>query len=105
MTPAQAVRYLLGRPINPDEHIADLVATLIEGRRRMEESPEVKEAMGAAVLALITDHDHPEPVPGMTYRRVHLVTGVPRSTLKDLADAARKSRAAVDTSAIQAAEE
>ena len=60
--------------------------------------------MAAAVLALITNHDHPEPIKGMTYRHVQRVTGVPKSTLKDLADAARKARAATDTAAMHAAE-
>lgn len=103
MTPAQAIRFILGRSLTPDTHIADLVETVIECRRRLEESPRIKDAMAAAVLALVTDHTHPVPVKGMTYRQVSLITAVPKSTLKDLADAARRARAAVDNAAIAAA--
>lgn len=105
MTPEKAVLYLLGRKVNEDDHINDLKAALREGKARLDEAPQVKEAMAAIILALTTRHDVPVPVKGMTFRDIEAATGISKSTAARLAEIAKQSREATDTAAIHSAGE
>lgn len=105
MTPAKAVLYLLGRKVNEDDHINDLKAALMEGQARLDEVPQIKEAMAAVILALVTRHDVPVPVKGMSFRDIEAATGIPKSTAARLAESARQARAGSDIDAINTARE